>query len=230
VLRLNIEKKIAALERVYRIYEEISDDASTACRPGCAHCCTAKVWLTTLEGYHLLHGLGETDQKTLMDKLRTVDAADRYRPPVTTNQLASLCAAGREPPPDSGLHRSLPCPLLADDLCSFYALRPFNCRCFVSRIPCGAAGYADVDDYTLSLNTLFLQTLEHLDRPGCSGSLPDVVTALESDAHRRAYQRGQPVCERPGILKNQPMTALMVPPQQRRRMAPVIERLASIRL
>jgi hypothetical protein len=32
------------------------------------------------------------------------------------------------------------------------------------------------------------------------------------------------------MLKNQPMTAMMVPPQHRRRMAPVIEKLVSVRL
>jgi hypothetical protein len=227
---LTIEKKLAALQRIYGIYEEIVADATVACQPGCTHCCTTKVLLTTLEACRLLQITEKSDNRALLRSIRAVDVADRFRAGMTTNQLAAACAAGEDPPLDAGDDRYPPCPLLADSLCSIYPLRPFNCRCFVSRSFCGETGLADVDDYIVSVNTVFLQTIEHLDRPGCCGSLPDIVTALENGARRRAYLSGKPICEAAGLLPNRPITALMVPPQHRGRMGPVLRKLQSIRL
>ena len=56
---------------------------------------------------------------------------------LTTNALAELCAEGREPPEPGGQDAGV-CALLSDDRCPIYPLRPFNCRCFVSRVPCAA--------------------------------------------------------------------------------------------
>ena len=122
------------------------------------------------------------------------------------------------------------CPLLAGDLCPVYALRPFNCRCFVSRAACAEQGYAEVDEATVAVNTLFLQTIEHIDAGGCTGYLPDVVAALADPEHAQAYREGTLGCAACGLAPNRPLRVLMVPPELRARIDPLVARLREIRV
>jgi len=225
---VNVEagRKLKALERVFALYDEVAGEWRTACRPACSRCCTDRVGVTTLEVDATLESLSAADTARL---LQLVPAATAGRPPVvTTNTLAEICAAGGEPPdadePDAGA-----CPLLSDDLCPIYPLRPFNCRCFVSRTTCSTRGYAEVDEATVAANTLFLQVIEHIDAGGCSGWLPDVLRALADPGQRRAYREGRMACAGSGLTPNRPMRALMVPPEHRARLQPVIERLRRMR-
>jgi hypothetical protein len=87
---------------------------------------------------------------------------------LSANALAELCAEDEDLPAENEAPANEKCPLLTEDLCSIYASRPFNCRCFISRTPCGEKGFADVDEVVLAVNTLFLQTVEHVDADGCS--------------------------------------------------------------
>ena len=43
-----LEKKLGALNRVYKIYDDFSAALDLACKPKCAHCCTTNVTMTTL--------------------------------------------------------------------------------------------------------------------------------------------------------------------------------------
>ncbi len=222
---VELERKREALRRVLAIYDEFAGALETACRPGCSRCCTDRVTLTTLEACALLESLPAAQTERL---IRSAGARSSGTV-LTTNALAELCAAGREPP-EADDEAAGACPLLAGDLCPVYALRPFNCRCFVSRAACAEQGYAEVDEATVAVNTLFLQTIEHIDAGGCTGYLPDVVAALTDPEHAHAYREGTLGCADCGLAPNRPLRVLMVPPELRARIDPLVARLREIRV
>jgi len=220
---VRIARRLAALEHLYTVYDRFCrslDDL--ACRKFCDACCSRNVTLTTLEGLYLLQGLDARQQADGLAALTPPGAQAVFRPRYTTNQIAAFCRDGREPPEDAVDHDGSRCLLLADAACPLYRVRPFGCRCMVSRRPCRERGYADVDDWVLTVNTVFLQTIEHIDRPGCFGNLQDVLRALGSEEGRRAYREGQPPRDAGGLIANQPAPMLMVPPEHRERIQPIL--------
>jgi Fe-S-cluster containining protein len=222
---VELERKLEALRQVLAIYDEFAGALETACRTGCSRCCTDRVTLTTLEACALLESL----PAALTERLLRSAGARTHRMVLTTNALAELCAEGREPP-EADEEAAGGCPLLAGDLCPIYALRPFNCRCFVSRVACAEQGTAEVDEATVAVNTLFLQTIEHIDAGGCTGYLPDVVAALADPEHAQAYREGVLGCADCGLAPNRPLRLLMVPPELRTRIDPLVARLREIRV
>jgi hypothetical protein len=222
---VEIDRKLRALRQLLSIYDELADSLATACRPGCSRCCTDRVAVTTLEAYALLETLPAAQAGQLIRAAGARPAGGI----LTTNALAELCAEGGEPP-ETDAEPAGVCPLLADDLCPIYPLRPFNCRCFVSRVACAEQGCAEVDEATVAVNTLFLQTIEHIDSDGCSGYLPDVVRVLAEPRHGRAYRESALGCADCGLAPNRPMRVLMVPPEHRARIDPLIARLRKVRV
>ncbi len=220
-----IERKLGALRQVLAIYDEFAGTLQSACRPGCSRCCTDRVAVTTLEVYALLGTLTAAQAERLVRAAGDRPAGEL----LTTNALAELCAEGREPP-EAEEGTAGVCPLLADERCPIYPLRPFNCRCFVSRTPCDEMGCAEVDEATVAVSTLFLQTIEHLDAGGCTGYLPDVVRALADPARARAYREGALDCDGCGLAPNRPLHVLMTPPEHRGRIDSLVTRLSTIRM
>ena len=225
---MNIQSKLNTLDQIYAIYDSFIADRQLACKELCSHCCTTKVTLTTLEGYQLISTLAAEKQTQLIADMEA--AADRYcfQPSVTINQIADICARGDDPPQEMD-ESSAECPLLVDNLCGIYPLRPFNCRCFVSRTYCGEAGFADVDDFVLTVNTVFLQTLEHVDTGGCTGNLADVVATLALEDNRRAYETESLQCTH-GLVPNHNLKILMVPPAHVEKIQPILKALQGIRV
>lgn len=225
---MSIEKKLALLEGIYSIYDKFAERQDSACRKHCAHCCTFNVSITTLEGYYLIHKLDPDQRRNLQEVLENEDATERFRPQVTTNKIAELCRHGETVPEEVFSVEKQNCPLLRQDACPVYQLRPFGCRCFVSRIPCGKSGVADVEEYVLSVNTVFLQTIEHLDNNGCTGNLIDVVLWLLSPENRHAYRQNRLACLSAGLVANKPLTVLMVPPEHREGLQPIFAALNAL--
>ena len=215
-----LRKQVGEARAVYDRF--VTSLGEMACRKFCAACCSRNVTMTTLEGLHFLNGLAADGRAPELAALTRGPRDQGFRPRWTTNQMAAFCREGREPPEDAVDHDDSRCPFLADDACALYGLRPFGCRCMVSRQPCGARGYADVDDWILTVNTVFLQTIEHIDRPGCFGNLQDVLLALAPEAQRAAYAAGKPPADAPGLIPNHPAPMLLVPPEHRARMAPIL--------
>jgi hypothetical protein len=87
-----------------------------------------------------------------------------------------------------------------------------------------------MDDFTLSVNTVFLQTIEHLDRPGCTGNLVDILQTLALDENRQAYRQNNLHCTGNALLPNQPLKVLMLPPEHRQNMEPILAKLREIRV
>ncbi len=227
---MNLEKRLSALDSIYNIYDEFSAGLDLACRKTCANCCTTHVTLTTLEGYKISNHLSLASRADLLNLIQTGRDAHRFRPEMTTNQLADWCARGIDPPVESEAAPGKACPLLTDRLCSIYDLRPLGCRCLVSRFNCDEKGYAEIDDFVLCMNTVFLQTIEHLDVRGCSGNLTDVLEVLLSEDHRAAYAKGTLDCKNAGLISNHPLTALMIPPEHRTQIQPILHKLRQIKV
>ncbi len=225
---MDVAGKLNALENIYRIYDEFADSLELACKKHCAHCCTTSVTLTTIEGYHIIQQLNSERDTDWLGKIVQAAEQPHFQPKITTNRLAQLCAQGMDAPQEE-LPTSNTCPFLSADLCPLYTVRPFGCRCLISRHDCGRHGYADIDDFALSVNTVMLQTIEHLDADGCSGNLLDVLKVMSGEDNRQAFQQGKLNCASSQLIVNQPLKVLMIPPEHRSRMAPILQSLREIR-
>ena len=224
-----LAKKLEALNRVFKIYDGFCSTLDLACKAKCAHCCTTNVTMTTLEGYKIVDDLLATGKLDVIDRLKAMEEVPRFQPLLTTNRMAELCAADAKVPQEETTDEGQDCSLLADRLCTIYDLRPFGCRCFVSRQNCGQTGYADISEFTASVNTVFLQVIEHLDAEGCTGNLIDVLQFMASEDSRRAYGQGEANCETSGLIVNWELKVLMIPPEHRERIEPILQQLRKIR-
>jgi hypothetical protein len=225
---MTIEQKLDLLDRIYDIYDAFTSNLEVACRKYCAHCCTSNVSLTTLEGYRLVHSLESDQRDQLLRGLMPASEKRIFRPLLTTNRIAELCRQGQEIPDEAFGDPAEICPLLEEKACPVYPLRPFGCRCLVSRVPCRKSGSAEMPDFVLTVNTVFLQTIEHLDATGCTGNLADVLLCLLSDEKRQAYRKGRLSCSATGLIGNHPLTVLMVPPEHRNRLLPILSDLGKL--
>lgn len=229
---MQIEKRIALLEKIYRVYEAFCANFSSACRKGCALCCTANVTMTTLEGAMIHnHWLAEGGGAPV-GALQAASRRPRFQPRITTNHLAALCVRPQAGDPELSEEaadpRVGPCPLLVGNLCSIYAVRPFGCRAMVSRSDCAGHGAADMPDEVLAANTLVLQFIEAIDEGGLTGNLADVLLHLARMERSDAYECKERQSYADGLAANQPIPCLMVPPEQRERVAPLMHAIRRI--
>lgn len=227
---MDLNAKLSILERMVDIYDRLVGEFDLACEKYCAHCCTANVTMTTLEGYWIFNHLEKTGEMHHLETIAQKAHPDRFFPQVSINRLADLCARDSDPPeehldPDAG-----PCPVLVDHACPLYPVRPFGCRCMVSAKNCGETGFADMDPFILTVNDVFLQHLEHIDAQGYTGNFADVMQFMESDENRQNYAAGQLGATPDGLVANQPVFVLMIPPEHRERIQPVLMQIRSIQV
>ena len=78
------------------------------------------------------------------------------------------------------------------------------------------------------MNTVFLQTIEHVDAGGCSGNLVDVLLALSVEKNREDYGNRALHCSANKLIPNQPLEVLMIPPEHRSKIEPILEKLRQI--
>lgn len=226
---MDLNNKLAALDQIYQIYDNFVSELQLACRKQCAHCCTTGVTVTTVEGYKIVKKLESERDSQWIEKIEQASKQPHFQLKITVNQLANICAEGIEPPVEENPEWDM-CPFLTDGLCPVYAARPFGCRCLVSRQDCGKQGVADIDDFLLSVNTVFLQTIEHLDMDGCTGNLLDVMKVMANKENRRAYACDKLKCLSAGLIANQPLKILMIPPEHRTKMEPILNSLREVRI
>jgi hypothetical protein len=226
---MDLNNTLAALDQIYQIYDNFVSGLELACRKHCAHCCTTGVTLTTVEGYKIIKKLESEGNRQWIEKIEPAATQPHFQLKITTNQLANMCAEGIEPPAEENTGWNT-CPFLTDDLCPLYTVRPFGCRCLVSRQDCAKEGVADIDDFVLSVNTVFLQTIEHLDMGGCTGNLLDVLEVMAKKEIRQAYANGKLKCPSVELIANQPLKILMIPPEHRTKMEPILNSLREVRI
>jgi Fe-S-cluster containining protein len=228
-MNMNLENRLAVLEQLYQVYEKFIGVHEVACGKGCSLCCTRNVTLTTLEGYYIVKHLGPDGQAAVFHGLRKYAARDRLRPRLTINAMAECCARGLDVADEPGDPGWGSCPVLDGDLCPLYRIRPFGCRAMISRQNCHDTGYADMPDLVLTANNVMLQTIEHIDAKGFSGNFTDVLLFLAESQNRRAYAAGQLGPPGEGLLANRPLTVLMIPPEHRAAIRPLIRAIQALR-
>lgn len=220
----------ALLQRLYDIHAAVVQEGNLACRKGCAACCTRNVTLTTLEADLIRHYLQTEAPNGAWSqwRRRLAESADlvRFQPQVTINQLADLCIRDAEIPEEEMDPAAGPCPFLKDDVCRIYPARPLGCRAMVSTETCRTGHSALMPEFALTANNVFLQYIEAADPGGVTGNLIDVLLYLgdnedldPTDIRRLAAQ------DRRHLLPNHPIPVLMVPPEHRDRMTPVLKEI-----
>ncbi len=239
-----IEDRLATLAHIESVYDRFVEPDDLACERGCPACCTRNVTLTTLEALRIAEQLPDgfppdgnktaevsKDLETSAVLFARISAAldkRRFQPRTTGNGIAAACLSGGEVPAEDDADPAWgPCPLLTDNECPIYPVRPFGCRCFVSTVRCGSAGHAEVPPFIVTVNNVFLQYIEHIDADGGTGNLTDLLAYFKSERVRTAYREGtlRPLPE--PLVANQPVPALMIPPRHRARIRPILEALAA---
>lgn len=221
-----MDAKKRFLTRLYRIHDAFcADQGVFACQKGCDTCCTGNVTMTTLEGLYLLEHMEAAGRISSLSDLAAVADGRIFRPKITINQLADLCMRDEDIPEDQADLHAGPCLLLADHVCPVYDARPLGCRAMLSQSRCAPDGQADMPESVLAVNTVMGQYLEAMDQPGFTGNLVDILRFLRNPVHSRCYQQLQVISKPDGLLPNKALPALMVPPQQRDLLQPVISRI-----
>jgi hypothetical protein len=72
-------------------------------------------------------------------------------------------------------------------------------------------------DYVLTVNNVFLQYIEALDKAGVQGNLIDVLIFSTSPGTSERH-----------VIKNHPLPVLMIPPEHRHRIRPLLEDLSRL--
>ncbi|MBF0113303.1 MAG: hypothetical protein HQK74_11320 [Desulfamplus sp.] len=92
----------------------------------------------------------------------------------------------------------------------------------ISKKRCNVTGFAEIDEYMVTLSNLFMQYLEHVDNGGYFGNLSDILL-LEADNKKYGLAN---LSE--NLLVNKPIEMLMVPPEHRGKIAKIINAIQKI--
>jgi Fe-S-cluster containining protein len=215
------------LNHIYQLYDQVMKSETLACGPGCAGCCTCNVTLTSLEARWMIDVLPPARQESLREAISLRFPAKRYLPKTSTNRFARLCMEDADLPEEENDPTWGKCPLLENDRCTVYDVRPFGCRAMVSKTDCRKTGSAQMPPWVLTVNNVFFQAIEHLDQDGYSGNLSDMLLlALSgSEASHRSMQNHD-LENKEMFVKNEPIPCLMIPPEHRERMTPIVRDLS----
>ncbi len=220
-----LDVQLNALVQVYRVLDDVLDGRDLSCHRGCAACCTQNVTVTTLEGYRIIAHLDPAGVKGLVERVSNAMQSLRFQPESTLNMQARQPGGDVAVVEEPGSAEMGICPLLVDDTCAIYADRPLACRTMVSASDCRSAGYAAMDPFLLTVGHVLLQFTEHIDQNGLTGNLIDVLRYLSDESIRRQYEAGKTMQPKNGLPANRPLSVLMVPPEHRRKISPVLKML-----
>jgi hypothetical protein len=149
---------------------------------------------------------------------------------MTTNMLADLCVEQKNIPEEQSDASWGECPFLENGDCPIYPVRPFGCRCFLSKQNCGDIGYAEVDPFVMSVNSVFLQFIEHVDAEGYTGNLIDILKIMRVESNRKQYGHGVLKLTDTTLIPNRSLRVLFVPPEHRNRLKPILTALGQIKI
>lgn len=223
-----LEQKLNILNKIYGLYDDAVKNLDVACKKYCSSCCTPNVTMTTLEGFLIADHMISNGQADLFENIKAKISKNRFKPQITTNRLADLCMKGDDPPEEEQTHSNKNCPVLIDNLCPIYEVRPFGCRCFISKHDCSKAGYAEVDPFDMTVSTLFMQFVEHIDFMGFSGNFADVLLLMASKENRDHYKMNILNHRGADLVPNFKVKVLMVPPEQRIKARAIIDALLKL--
>ncbi|MBF0224857.1 MAG: hypothetical protein HQK76_05320 [Desulfobacterales bacterium] len=218
-----LTKKIKILDKIYNKYDEYVKGINLVCQKGCSDCCTANVVLTSLEAYKIINFIisnGFEDKlKILVNNLPQI----RFNYKITINTLAHLCSEKKQIPEEEDNCNSSVCPFLNNNECLIYEARPFGCRCLISLASCKNKGYAEIDDFILTTNNVFLQYIEHIDVNGFTGNIFDLLKFLYEHKNYELYKKGKNLqAQGEKLLVNQPAKIFLIPREYQIQMEPYI--------
>ena len=206
------------LSHIYTAFDQWTTGLLPACYKGCCHCCSQNVTMTALEGRIILDAHKDPSRQIRLKKI--LQSVDRITPPgLTTNGFAKACLNNREPDQPSALPTP-PCPFLEDSICSIYAVRPMNCRCFFSLKRCAPGQAASIHEFVLSGATAVLQLIEHLDQGEPWGNMLDILRLDPADGIDV-----QGIKQR--LKTSLPLPGFLIPPEDFDRVQPLIQTIFS---
>jgi len=227
VQELYLKKRTAVLNQLYSIYDDFIHGQNVCCKKKCDFCCTRNVILTTLEGNNIIEYINLNHKRELFGSLKINFQKKRFVPKITINNLAEMVCNGESPPEEEIDSNWGACPLLKRQECLIYPVRPFGCRCLVSQVSCLDKGYAELDPLVLTVNNIFLQTIERIDNQGLMGNLTDILLFLEPGDIPERYSRNRLQPDKKKI-KNSSIKFLMIPPEHRLPVKPILEAIQKI--
>jgi Fe-S-cluster containining protein len=224
---MNIELKNTLLKNVYTAYDKFSEEIRNVCTIGCASCCTQNVSVTTLEVDYILEWLKKNNTRNLLKGLEQISREGLSRPAVTTNELAYKCLNQIEPPEEELPSPSGICPFLeeTDKKCLIYAVRPFSCRMIFSERKCDEVGHATLDPVVLTINSTFLQVVEHIDVGGLFANMIDMLSFFEDKKNFDAYLCNETLQLSNGFLQNRLIPGFVIPPEHEHKTLSVLNQL-----
>ena len=173
--RIMINNAVNTLERLYALFDKTMAGFSVACAKQCADCCTCNVTATGLEIAYIQYRLDSRALDDIRVRLNRAGQTRRFRPFQTTNEFALACMEGRDAVEEENNPSWGICPLLENGICTIYPVRPLGCRVMMSTTSCGQTGQADMPFLALTMTTVFMQFVEHLDAGGVYGSFLDLL-------------------------------------------------------
>jgi len=208
-------QRSSVLKKLHEVYAQWVSRYPLACQKGCSACCTRSVTMTGLEGEAIVEFFSKKGQeKELQGLLAATEAATNDRL-MTTNQFARICLEQKELVEDEqGAWNFEPCIFLADTICTIYEVRPFGCRSFGSRVKCAAGRAAEVTPLYLTVNTVLMQIIEHLDSNG--GHWGYMVDILKCQTGQSAGQ---------GVVAAQSLPGFLVEPAEEKAVSRLLSKL-----
>ncbi len=226
---MKMNKKLSILKDLYTLYGKYAGSVNHACRETCSTCCTRNMTLTSLEAMYLIEQTDHDILSDIMFDLESDKGKPSYKPLLTLNQVAGRCLDGRDIPEEVNDPGWGVCSILKEDLCPVYAQRPFGCRCMMSTGSCDESGFADMDSFSVTVSHVFIQYIEHLDGTGVLGNFNTVMGLLSKRKEIALYRdQGVKGLKTPGLLPNQRMRLLLVPPEHQTKIRPLLNSIQQI--
>jgi len=199
------------LEKIYSLFDTAMAAFPFVCAKQCADCCTCNVTATGLEVAYVQDRLDADALDDIRDRLARAGQTRRFRPARTTNGFAQACMEGRDTDEEDNDPTWGTCPLLEDGMCTIYPVRPLGCRVMMSTTPCRQTGQGDMPDLALTITTVFMQFVEHLDAGGVYGSFLDLLghAGISAVGDNGLSEKDKIL----GTAQNLKIPALMIPPE-----------------
>lgn len=222
--------KIDTLNKIYKLFDQTVGNFQLACREGCDDCCTCNVTATSLEMAFLFSRLETPRIEDFTRRLEHAAGGKRYRPGMTTNGFARATLAGEAVEEEENDPAWGRCPMLENGWCTIYDYRPFGCRSMLSEKRCRDLGWARMPPLALTISTIFLQFIEHLDAAGFSGNFLDMAGLYLSsdDSAGLSFENIDDSDKKEGFIRNLETPALMVPPEHRRQVSSLVRELNTL--
>lgn len=168
--------------------------------------------MTSLEGALIYDCLVLNKKRDLLAKISKRDqplAVPRH----TTNEFARYCFEEKEIE-DNELCDLSPCLFLVDNICTIYPVRPFGCRSFVSTKQCDKENAAEIFPSIITVNSLVMQVLEHIDQGNPWGNM---VSVLKGIIVMPGFSESQLQTEtdKQHLLISQANPGFLIPPEDR---------------